>query len=379
MNNKNDSKNTNKSAQLNQQNQAQSQKSNNSSDAIKQAPYIAEEVLFTNTAANITLSGTLTLPQAGALFPAVVLISGMGKNDRDYTFGKYKMFLELSDKLTRNGIAVLRYDKRGVEKSTGILDMNVTSKDLAGDARAGIEYLKTRMEINQQQIGAIGHSEGGMIAAMIASQNKDIAFVVSMAGVAVTAIDTLLEQTALQLQANGASQETIAADRIVREKVLNIAIHEQNNSVAKKLLQDAVAEYWVALPDAQKSEAEKLALTFTDKKAAGMIDMFNSPWYRFFLSYNPADTFKRIIVPVLAINGDRDWITLAKGLQVIANALQQAGNTDYRTVEMSNLNHRLVTCTTGSLQEYMIAREAIAPAALQLISDWVVSRTINKQ
>jgi pimeloyl-ACP methyl ester carboxylesterase len=382
MSNKNDSKNTNKSAQLKQQNQTkkqQSQPSNDLSGAMQKAPYIAEEVLFTNKPAGVTLSGTLTLPQAGNPFPAVVLISGMGENDRDYTFCKHKMFLELADILTRNGIAVLRYDKRGVDKSGGVLDMSVTSKDLAGDALAAVEYLKNCSEINHKQIGVIGHSEGGMIAAMIAAQDKDIAFVVSMAGVAATDIHIVLEQTALQLQADGASEHMIAQDRIVREKVLNIVIHEPNNTTAKKLLQEVVAEYWTALSDKQKSEAETLAFAFTDKKAAGMIDMFNSPWYRFFLSYNPVDTLKQITVPVLAINGSCDWITLAKGLQVIAAALQQAGNTDYTTLELPNLNHRLVNCKTGSMQEYMVATEAIDQSVLQLISDWVVEKTISKQ
>jgi pimeloyl-ACP methyl ester carboxylesterase len=348
-------------------------------ERTKNMNYSEEEVSYQNKTANVTLSGTLTMPQAEGPFPVALLISGMGPNDRDYDTCGHKLFLTLADHLTNRGIAVLRVDKRGVGKSTGTLDATVTSKDLAGDVLAGVEYLKSRKDINHDQIGLIGHSEGGMIAMMVAAQSKDVAFVVSMAGATATSVDDVMESTALQLRADGAGETMVAQDRKLRAKVLAIVMQEQNSDVAAKLMHEVFATYWAELPETLKQESGKLLFAFTQANADAMITMFNSPWYRFFFSYQPVDTLKQIKAPVLAINGTLDWIALSKTLSVIAKALEQSGNRDYTTVELPNLNHQFRTCKTGSLAEYMAGGAAMAPEALNVISDWILERTINKK
>jgi pimeloyl-ACP methyl ester carboxylesterase len=320
----------------------------------------------------------LTTPQTDGPFPAALLISGMGPNDRDYTTCGHKLFLVLADHLTRNGIAVLRVDKRGIGKSTGTFDTTLTSKDLSEDVLAGIEYLKQHKKINPRQIGLIGHSEGGMIAAMLAAQSKEIAFIVSMAGAMATDVDVLIEQTAQQLRADGAAEELIAQDRNLRKKIFTIVTQEKNTTVAETLLHKVFTTYWTELSDAQKKESAMLPFAFTQDNASIMISMFNSPWYRYFLARRPLEDLKQITIPVLAINGDRDWIVSTKMLPIIAKTLQDAGNNDCTTTVFPNLHHQFRTCKTGSLQEYSTGNETIAPEVLKLISEWVLNRTINK-
>lgn len=357
----------------------ESTKTMNYQEPVRPYPYHEEEVSYENKAAGITLAGTLTMPQATGQFPVALLISGMGPNDRDYTTCGHKLYLVLADYLTRQGIAVLRIDKRGIGASTGVYDATVTSKDYAQDVLAGIAYLKTRPEINHNQIGLIGHSEGGMIASMVAAQSPDVAFVVSMAGALLTDIDSAVEQTGLQLKADGASNAMVAQDSVLRKNILSIVTLEKNDALAQMAMKEVFRAYWAALPDELKAEAAKLPFAFTEEKIAHMIPMFISPWYRFFLSYQPVEALKQIKVPMLALNGDRDWITSVKTLQVLAKTLADAGNDDCTTLELPNLNHQFRTCVTGSLAEYMAEGETMAPVVLSTIADWIIARTIKKE
>jgi len=174
----------------------------------KPYPYKEEEVVYENKEAGITLAGTLTLPRQECPFPAVLLISGSGPQDRNETLLGHRPFLVLADYLTRRGIAVLRVDDRGVGESTGNISQ-ATSEDFATDVLAGIEYLKNRKEINPMQIGLIGHSEGGFIAPMVAVQSPDVAFIVLMAGTGLTGEEILYLQGELMARAEGASEEAI--------------------------------------------------------------------------------------------------------------------------------------------------------------------------
>lgn len=348
--------------------------------------YRQEEVTFKNVASNITLAGTLTMPQAAGPFPAVVLISGMGPSDRDSTVMGHKIFLTLADYLTRRGLAVLRYDKRGIGKSTGTFDMNLTSNDFADDVLAGIQYLKTRKEINSKKIGLIGHSEGGMIAPMVAVKSKDVAFIVLMAGANAASIDSILDHVGLQLRADGASDALIAADRVMRKQALAIVKQEPDFGLAKKRLHEVVENYLQELPETQKAEFEKFifaippspAITPSNKDET--IDMFNSPWFRYFLTHDSVDVLRQIKIPVLAINGNLDFIIACSHivLPIIAQALKEAGNTDYVTIELPNVNHWLQTCKTGAIAEYGASKETLAPLALKTITDWIVAHTAHK-
>jgi len=162
----------------------------------KPYPYLEEEVFYENKEAKITLAGTLTLPSQEGLFPVVLLITGSGPQDRDEAIAGHRPFLVLADYLTRQGIAVLRVDDRGVGRSTGDFSP-ATSEDFASDVLAGIAYLKTRKEINPKKIGLIGHSEGGIIAPMVAVKSPDVAFIVLMAGTGLTGEEILYLQGAL--------------------------------------------------------------------------------------------------------------------------------------------------------------------------------------
>jgi len=330
----------------------------------------------TDKTAGITLAGTLTIPNGQGPFPAVLLISGMGPNDRDYTmFNGNKLFLVLADYLTQKGIAVLRYDKRGVGKSTGTFNLTVTSKDFAGDALAGVEYLKSRKEIDTTKIGLIGHSEGGMIAPMVAAESPDVAFVVSMAGPVATGVDDVVAHAALQLRADGASEELIALDGPMRRKMLDRAVHELDYDKAAQQMHAIIAEYLKTLPETQKTESEKFLFAITQANANDMIQMFNSPWYRYFLTYNPVATLKKIKIPVLAINGNLDFIASSHiMLPIIARALKDAGNNDYTVTELPQLNHWFQTCKTGAMMEYGAIKEVISPLALDTMSEWILAR-----
>jgi pimeloyl-ACP methyl ester carboxylesterase len=339
--------------------------------------YESKDIFFKNKTAGVTLAGTLTMPQSQHPTPAVLLISGVGPNDRDYTmFSRHKLFAVLADCLTQHGIAVLRYDKRGVGKSTGKGGSSVTSKDLADDALAGIEYLKTIPEINVQKIGVIGHSEGGMIASMLATQSPNIAFIVLLAAVSATDIDNLVKHTAAQLKVDGASDGFLKQDSFVRAKLLSISRTEPDIDKAEKLMLEAVKNYLDALTEEQKTESQQLMFALNTDNAPKMVKLFNSPWYRFFLNYDPIAVLKKITIPVLALNGDRDFIALADiDLHTIQETLKQSDNQNCTAIELPNLNHWFQTCKTGALSEYGATEEALAPVMLQTISDWIIAQT----
>ena len=344
--------------------------------------WVENEVAYENKKTGIFLSGTLTKPlHAQMPIPTVLLISGMGPNDRNATtYVGHKPFLVLADHLARQGIAVLRVDKRGVGKSTGVFNTTATSKDLSDDVIAGIEYLKTREDIDTKQIGLIGHSEGGMIAAMVAAETTDIAFVVLMGGAMVTDIEASIEHTALQLRADGASEDMIARDRTLRQQVLELFTQEKNAAIAEAKALAIIQQYWADLPASLQKESANLLFAFTEANAAARVKMYNSPWYRFFLSYSPASALKRITVPVLALNGEFDWISSPRiTFPVIAKALTEGGNSDYTLATLPRLNHSLQTCQTGSISEYATIKEPISPLALRMISDWIIERTVNKR
>ncbi len=338
-------------------------------------PYEVQNVRYENKAAGITLAGTLTFPREQGPFPAVILIAGMGPNDRDYTMSNHKLFLVLADYLTRQGIAVLRFDKRGVGQSTGIFDTTLTSADFARDVEAGIAYLKTRPEINAQQIGLVGHSEGGLIASMVAAGSKDVAFVILMAGVLATKIADAVELTALQLRADGASKDFLAYDRALRTQLLSIVTQEPDAAKAKKELFALIEHHWQMLPEATRKEATKLPFAITQENAADTVAMLNSPWYRFYLSYDLTSVLKKLTIPVLAMAGGHDWVASPSIVfPIMKKALKQASNKDFILRELPNLNHWLQTCATGALAEYGMGEETMATVALQTMAKWIEER-----
>ena len=330
-------------------------------------PYNAEDITFENKAANIKLAGTLTTPRTKAPFPAVILISGSGPQDRNESLLGHQPFLVLSDHLTRAGIAVLRFDDRGVGKSTGQFSQ-ATSEDFASDVLAGVEFLKTRPEVNAKKIGLVGHSEGGMIAPMCAVKSKDVAFLVLMAGPGVPADELLYEQAALISRAEGASETAIAENRKIQEQSFAILKAEKDPANADKKFQELVANAVKSAPAAQKKAVE--AALNSQFKA------INTPWFRFFMNYDPRVLLRHVKLPVLALNGELDLQVAPKqNLPEIAKALKAAGNKKVQIVELPKLNHLFQTAKTGAFSEYAKIEETMSPTALTLMSDWIAKQT----
>jgi uncharacterized protein len=333
-------------------------------------PYDEVEVGYENKIDGVHLAGTLTVPRGKGPHPAVLLITGSGSQDRNETVAGHHPFLVLADYLTRHGIAVLRVDDRGMGGSSrGAL--TATSENFAGDVLTGVEYLKSRNEINPKQIGLVGHSEGGMIAPIVAVRSPDVAFIVSIAGLGQTGEDILLSQNELALKANGASADTIDQTLIALKRTFAILKAEPDNAVAERRINETLATQVSEMTAEQKK-------TFAPVEAniKSGVSVFMIPWYRFFIAYDPRPTLMRVTVPVLAINGELDQQVSAKeNLRLIAAALKAGGNKDYTTIVLPKLNHLLQTSQTGALSEYEQIQETIAPVALETITNWILKHT----
>lgn len=342
------------------------------------------DVSYCNKSADVTLAGTLTLPVANGPsskgpFPVVLLIAGMGPVDRDGTnyFGK-KPFLALANHLTECGVAVLRVDKRGVGKSTGTFDQTVTCRDLADDVLAGVEFLKTCTEIDAHRIGLIGHSEGGLVATIVAAESTDIAFVVLMAGAVANSTQSQLEQTVVQMTADGASAQLIAQDSVIRKQVLDTIKAQAHPEQAKRVVSELFADYWTLLPEDLKKESQAITWAFSQANFEGRINFMNSISYRFMLMYDSFAALAQIKVPLLAIYGEYDFMAPHIVFPFIEEAMLQAKNRDYTILELPGLNHSFQTCKTGAMAEYATIEEVIAPLALQTMSHWILAKVTNR-
>jgi len=330
----------------------------------KPYPYREEEVSFFNAVAGVTLAGTLTLPKGAGPFPAALLIAGSGPNDRDEALASHRPFLVLADHLTRKGIAVLRYDKRGIGKSTGSAD-KATTVDLASDAQAALAYLKTRKEIDSAKIALIGHSEGAMIAPLLASQTKDVAWVVLLAAPANVGEVTLLNQSELIGKAADLTDEQLEASLNFDQAAYDLVRTEKDPAALREKLVSLVRETGLgaAMPP---------VLLETQMR------MMESPWFRFFLDYDPLPNLKTLQVPVLALYGQKDLQVPAKAnLPLLKQALQDAGNKDADVRELPDLNHLFQHAYSGTPTEYAAIEETFSPDALQIISDWFLHHSAN--
>lgn len=335
----------------------------------KPYPYLEEEVVFENKKAGVKLAGTLTMPKEKGPFPVVLLITGSGPQDRDETMLGHKPFLVLADHLTRKGIAVLRVDDRGVGKSTGSL-AKATTEDLAEDVLAGVEFLKERKEINAKQIGLIGHSEGGLIAPMVATQSKEVAFIVLLAGPGVPGDQLLTTQGQAVLKTAGATEETLAQQRAIQEKFFKAIKEEKDEEALEKRLRAIIAEEVAKMEEKDKKDAEKLK-----SQLEGQVKFTLSPWLRFFLTYDPATALAKVECPVLALNGEKDVQVDAKqNLGAIEKTLKGGKTQEFTVKELANLNHLFQTCKTGAVSEYGKIEETLAPVVLETITEWVLKR-----
>ncbi len=333
--------------------------------------YDAEEVKYSNLTANVTLAGTLTLPRSEKPSPAILLIAGSGPIDRNETVFGHKPFLVLADHLTKQGFAVLRVDKRGIGQSTGNFDV-ANSEDFAADALAGVEYLKTRKEVDANRIGLIGHSEGGLIAPMIAIKSNDVAFIVLMAGPCVTGEAILYAQEALISRAIGITEEQISHQLDFQQQVLSVIKSESDLEKAEILLREIVAKQLANLPK-EEQQASADAMEAQMKRC-------NSRWLRYYLTYDPMISLKQLKIPVLVVIGELDsQVSPKQNLPVITKILEESGNRNFKVIEFPKLNHFFQTCETGSILEYGKIEETIAPVVLDALSGWILETTANLQ
>jgi fermentation-respiration switch protein FrsA (DUF1100 family) len=337
----------------------------------KPYPYVEEEVVYENKKAGIKLAGTLTLPRSEQPVPAVLLISGSGVQDRNETVFGHRPFLVLADYLTRYGIGVLRVDDRGMGGSEGNIRLffENTSEDFAQDVLAGIEYLKSRKEIDAKRIGLAGHSEGGVIAPMVAAESPDVAFIVLMAGTGLPGEQVLCLQNELLLKAAGAKNEVLGERRTTLKQIFEVLKQEKYNAVGKDKIRNLLKQNLAKLTDQEKN-----ALAISEELLDPQVEMVVSPWFRFFLSYDPRPALSKVKCPVLAIVGEKDLQVAPKeNLHAIEQALKSGGNSNYTVKELPGLNHLFQTAETGAITEYASIDETIAPAALKLITDWIRS------
>ncbi len=329
-------------------------------------PYISEEITFTNDKFNIKLAGTLTVPEGDGPFPAVVLITGSGSQNRNEELLGHKPFLVLSDYLTRNGIAVFRYDDRGVGLSQGNA-VTATTADLATDAEAAFIYLKSRPEIDHETIGLIGHSEGGLIAPIVASSNYEIAFIVSLAGTGVKGEEIIHRQNSDISKAMGMGEKEIKEAIATNKKLFAVLKKEPDNDKAEEKI-NAVYKKILMKKKTSPEDIEK-----SIKQLATIFNKMSYTWFRYFIITDPATYWKKVKCPVLALNGEKDLQVVADvNLPAIEKSLRKGGNKSVETISLPGLNHLFQHCETGLPTEYGEIEETFSPEVLKIISDWIL-------
>jgi len=329
---------------------------------VKPYPYKDEEISFANERAKITLAGTLTVPRGPGPFPAAILLSGSGPQDRDESIVGHRPFLVLADHLTRKGIAVLRFDKRGIGKSIGDY-ANATTEDFAADAEAALSYLKTQKEIDPKRTGFIGHSEGGLIAPLVASRSGGVAWIVLLAGPGLKGEDTLLLQTELILKSSGVDDDQIAKARAFNKQTYALVRQEKDPAALQAKLTDLV-------------QSSSMSAMLPPAALESQLRVVTSPWFRFFLDYDPVPALQKTTCPVLALTGEKDIQVPAKeNLPKIQKALEDGGNKDFQATELPGLNYFFQHSPTGSIGEYGSIEETMAPEALNAVSDWVLKHS----
>ncbi len=320
-------------------------------------PYEVRDVRFESAAAGVTLAGTLTVPPGDGPFPAVALISGSGPQDRDETVFGHKPFLVLADALTRRGIAVLRYDDRGVGGSTGEYATAVTS-DFAADAEGAVRHLASLPEVTAGEIGLIGHSEGAVVAPIVANRSGDVDFVVLLASSGVTGQELLVMQLIAINRAMGVSEAITEQRSRLQRELLGLLAETPDDTAAARQARELLADAGVT---GEAAEAQVRALL--------------NPWMRYFLAYDPLPELRALEVPVLAMWGEKDTQVPPEGnMGPVAAALAESGDPDVTVRVLPGLNHMLQTAGTGAPTEYATIEETMAPAVLEAIGDWILAR-----
>lgn len=337
----------------------------------KPYPYQVEEVRFVNPISGDTLAGTLTMPTTPGPHRAVVMISGSGAQDRDETIMNHRPFLVWADALTRLGIAVLRYDDRGVGASTGDFSQ-ATTTDFSRDAEAAVDYLRSRKEIDNRRIGLIGHSEGGIIAPMVATRRPDdVSFIVLLAASGVRGDSILLLQNKMISRRSHTPDSIREATVQLNRSLFALLVPPTTDEEAlRQSLAEVLRGAFFDGPLAPPMPHEQVELAINQE-----MEMLTAPWMRDFLRYDPAPMLSRVQCPVLAVQGSEDLqVPAAANLPIVEKALTLHGNKAVTVKEFPGLNHMLQHCQTCLPDEYGEIRETVSPEVLQFVGEWIMKR-----
>lgn len=334
--------------------------------------YVVEDVVYTNADKSVTLGGTITRPNGTGKYPAVILITGSGQQDRDETLFSHKPFWVIADHLTKNGFAVLRVDDRGMGKSKGEVE-NATSVDFANDVTTSLNYLKTRPDIDLKKIGLLGHSEGGMIAPIAAAKTKDVAFMVLLAGPAVRGDEVLNEQRVAIMKASGIDATVVHEIDIISRKITGIIIDSKTKEEALSKAEEETMQ-WAS---SASSDAKAVLNIASDDQAktyaAQTVSQMYVPWVRYFLQFDPVPVLAKTKIPVLAIFGEKDIQVLPKqNLEPMKRALAKSRKpSDFSVVEIKGVNHLFQKCNSCAVAEYGGLTETMSEETLRTITDWL--------
>lgn len=349
---------------------------NASGEKATSLPYISKDIQFSNEDNSIKFGATLTIPDTLNNHQAVILVSGTGEQDRDGTMAGHKMFAAIADNLTRRGIAVLRVDDRGVGQTTGVYETSTTG-DFAKDVMAFIRFLKSQKGIDPKDIGLIGHSEGGAVISIVTAQSNDVAFMISIAGLATDGLTALKKQNRDIVDASSLPSYDKGRSNDINELMFNTAYAYANSDSMEAKLNETYNK-WKVKDDAY---FKTLNVKFDHFRfpVYSYVKFASGPWYRYFIQYDPAKYLTKVKVPVLAINGDRDlMVACNENLENFRKYLTEAGNQDFKIVSVPGLNHLFQHCKLCTREEYESLNETFAPEVLDLMGNWILSHKRNK-
>lgn len=332
-------------------------------------PYTEMEVIAKHPD-GFSLAGTLTIPGEAEYgkgpFPVAVLISGSGQQDRNESLLGHKPFLVIADYLTRHGIAVMRYDDRGVGDSSGLDTLaSVTSADFATDTLAVVNQLKTLDITDKEHIGLIGHSEGGLIAPMVGQLSDDIDFMILLAGPGVVGKDLLIKQSQLLQIAAGSDESKVVQQTELNDRLLQAVIDGETEDVIKPLLAELIRMQIEAGGGTNVSDQD------IENSLAQSLGQLSNPWMRYFLAYDPAPALQKTSCPVLALNGTKDTQVWHKqNLDAIQRVMTEAGG-DITIIRYDNLNHLFQPCDTGAFAEYINIETTFSEKVMADMVKWI--------
>jgi uncharacterized protein len=340
-------------------------------------PYHSDDVVYTNADQSIQFGGTLTYPISDAkklaeikTYPAVILITGSGQQDRDETLFGHKPFSVIADYLTKKGFVVLRIDDRGIGKTTGNFS-DANTLDFAKDLEAGIDFLEKQPMVTQNKIGLIGHSEGGMIAPIVAGKRKDINFIVLLAGPGIPIIDLMQQQMEAVSISNGESPAEARANSQLMHIVWEEAI-KYGNSATVQQIHTKIESWSKTLDTATLAKFKSRDSASIDKQITQALSALNGKWYKYFISYNPQPYLEKLDCKVLALNGSKDVQVIAvSNLKGIKESLQKSKSPKYDVLEIPGLNHLFQTCIACNPAEYNDLEESFSPKALEIMGNWL--------